>query len=469
MTDTVSSLEELTSTKNDIEAINVSTASVIPVGMMSGLGKLLKIVNSSEESPKFVMRESDAEVRLNKPVFVTDILLEVGSLDSVRGMKLVAADVLTNKTEKIAITVERTSGCSVRFVLNRVITSFVLKRESFYSKDIKKIVVRGMLLNELEKFEKEFKDLGEYKDELLALIDETETEFGAREQTLRDDRKSFEASKQASETELEELQKQVESLTANVAELNKSLALVVLDVEARKTQRAQLTARNDELEKRNLATESELSQKLQTLSSTNVEISDKEQKLKALVSNVNVFTEEFSGFVDQGTRQVRLYTLFALVPFALLVTVVVNLFNGAVDLSTRFQSMARIDLVTLVVTRLPFVTVAGLIVGVSVKVLFFLINRIIAIHQQRLDLAKIAIIAKDVSDASAAGLGMPLEERYEAKTYLKMSILRAYLSEQIAKFSYKQRESELGVEIENNDHAALRVRGVIDSVEVPPQ
>ena len=213
-------------------------------------------------------------------------------------------------------------------------------------------------------------------------------------------------------------------------------------LERKTIQENSLTTKNDAIQKQTLATESELAQKTERLSNTNIAIANGEDKLKNLVSNINVFSEEFSGFVDQGTKQVKVYLVLAIIPLVLLCIVVFQLFHGAVDLSLKYSEIPKIDLLTLFTTRVPFVTIAAFVVAACIKILYFLTSRIINIHQQRLNMAKIAILAKDVSDASTSNLDLSSDEIYEAKTYLKMSILKSYLADQIGDYSYKVRDKK---------------------------
>lgn len=61
--------------------------------------------------------------------------------------------------------------------------------------------------------------------------------------------------------------------------------------------------------------------------------------------------------------------------------------------------------------------------------------------QQRLNLTKISIIAKDVSDASEDDLSLDDAARYEHRTHLKMNLLREHLKGYLAEdYEYKQRD-----------------------------
>ncbi len=444
MNDIASSSASLEEVKQHLQETQPSSLKAIPVELFSGLGKFSKVINNQSDV-SVSMRESEAEIKLANPVYVSSILLTLATFESVKGIKLVVLDVLTGKKEKLSITVEKTIGPVVRFPIKKVITSFVIHRESLFQRQIKNIQVFGIFLDELQKFEDEFKVLTSYHKQISDFLQERESELNDQAAKIKRDQENADENIADMVSALKEVEGQRDALIELNDSTQAALGNLKIELDRSAHDNSQLLLKNEELERKKINLESELVQKQQTLSGVNIAIAKSEEKLKGLVNNVNVFTEEFSGFVGQGANQVRLYTVMTVVPFVILIVVVYNLFAGAVDLSTKFEEIPNIDLLTILVTRIPFILIAGLLVGVSVKVLYFLTNRIIAIHQQRLDLAKIAIIAKDVSDASAAGLSMSEDDLYEAKTYLKMSILKGYLAEQIEKFTYSKRKRDADV------------------------
>jgi hypothetical protein len=62
------------------------------------------------------------------------------------------------------------------------------------------------------------------------------------------------------------------------------------------------------------------------------------------------------------------------------------------------------------------------------------------IYAERLDFSKIGILAKDVASASVNGLILTDEQLYEARTCLKIEMLKSYLGGNIGTFTYAKRE-----------------------------
>jgi len=113
--------------------------------------------------------------------------------------------------------------------------------------------------------------------------------------------------------------------------------------------------------------------------------------------------------------------------------------------------MPNLDLLTIFTTRLPFVVVAVTLISSSFALIKFFLNRVIIIHKERLQLSKLAIIAKDVSTFSAAGLELSKQEQYEQRTCLKMQLLKSHLSEKIEEFEYEKKNTELEKTTEDDE------------------
>lgn len=430
--------------KTALENKKSSIPQLVSVEFLTIHGKLAKAVNSEDASFSFLLRDEEYEVKFTKPIYVTNVSIYLDTLQSVRGMRFTAVDLLTGKPLKVSITNTAVNGNTISFLVNAVITSFTLQKGTgYFSNKLKKIEIAGIYPEQIETFESEYEDLVETKDKFVALAKEKIDHINSQTREFEKSQTEIRTELSITEERLNELEVKKVELSTEIEELNESAKTLTESLSKKKDQDAILTAKHEELEKRKIGIESELSQKTETLKQTNIYISQAEDRLKNLVSNVNVFSEEFSVFVAHGSTQVKTYIGLALIPLSLLCIVVFNLFKGAVDLSLKYEQIPGLSLLTLFVTRLPFVIISALIVGVSVKIFFYLINRVIAIHQQRLDLAKIAIIAKDVSDSSANGLEISTQELYEAKTYLKMNILKAYLSDQLSSFSYNKKISVL--------------------------
>lgn len=208
--------DDLEIKKASIDEKSMPEPSIIPVEVMSGLGKLAKIINNSDDNLSYKMKDDEVEIRFDRPVYISEISLTLGTFDNVKGMRLIASDILTSKQVKLSITVENISGPAVRFLLGKVVTSFSIKKESYFSKDIKNIKISGIFLNELEKFESEYKNLKEFKLEILKLLDEKTNFFKEKFLALANDRATIEIETKTAEEVISALNSEGDKLNVMV-------------------------------------------------------------------------------------------------------------------------------------------------------------------------------------------------------------------------------------------------------------
>ena len=160
-----------------------------------------------------------------------------------------------------------------------------------------------------------------------------------------------------------------------------------------------------------------------------------------------MFPTEISGFVSQGAANIRWYMFLAGLPIMIIGLVASDLFSKASELSHIENLPGNISVWEVLIARFPYVVVCGAILASSYKIARIFIGEIIRINEQRLNLTKISIIAKDVSGASEDGLSMDDAARYEHRTHLKMDLLRSHLKGYLADdYCYPKRK------VANHEH-----------------
>lgn len=169
------------------------------------------------------------------------------------------------------------------------------------------------------------------------------------------------------------------------------------------------------------------------------DIEKSETALRRVTKEVRLFPVDQEGFVREGGRNIRNYLLLS-IPFVLVICFVTfQLLSGAVELSVLINNdYIKIDIWTVFLTRLPFVLLAITLLEVCGYVVGRFIFEVMKINRQRLDIAKLAIIAKDVSDASGYDTDLTDDELWERNTALKMELLREHLKEEVGEeFKYQ--------------------------------
>jgi hypothetical protein len=260
-----------------------------------------------------------------------------------------------------------------------------------------------------------------------------EFEFAIREFAKRDsDLRSRELAFKLKEEELVELKAERIDLESSVGksraeseQLNKILSSTNEKIQKQQSLLTELQSQQVQLEERGKVLQED--------------VGKSERKLRELVKELRIFPSEISGFVREGNRSMVWYIVIGTPFLAVLLTVLERLFSNAIDLTQLYKSSDTIDVWTIFLTRIPFVLVAVALVEVCGAVVARLIFEIMRINRQRIEFAKLSIIAKDVSTASAIGLAeMSEAEIFERETKLKMELLREHMKNYVGtEFEYK--------------------------------
>jgi hypothetical protein len=236
-------------------------------------------------------------------------------------------------------------------------------------------------------------------------------------------------------------------LQAQLTSTNSEIAKSKTDVSTKKAEITKLTEkintlRTDQANNQNsLITSSEslnrvnseIENQTSVRNSLSAEITERTSELKSLKENINMFPSEISGFVGQGTSTMWIYVGLSAIPVLIILIMFIVLIWGAADLTTVLEENPGSSIYAIFLTRIPYVSIAGMIIAASYKICRVLLEEVIRINRQKLNLTKVSIIAKDVSFASENELGLDDEQKYQLRTKLKMDLLRDHLKDYLSK------------------------------------
>lgn len=305
--------------------------------------------------------------------------------------------------------------------------------------DVEKIIVYGYFASDFEEMSKDFKVIECHKENAISFISTEKERIAKKEDDINQKEIKILGLEEAKKEEIEKLEAEIIKCQDNYnswkVDLN-DLKKEINDFESKRNQIIEHINHN-ETTKRNI--DGEITSGKAHLEIIARKTKEAEEKLKELTSNVNLFSEEFASFSNHGAKQANIFIGLSLIPLAIIVLLSYQLLSGAVDLSIKYSQDPNIDLLTIFVTRIPYILVCGSILTVCYSLTKFLFNRISYIYAEKLDFSKISIIAKDVATASSNNTALPDEHLYESRTYLKIEMLKSYLSGNIGQFSYTQR------------------------------
>lgn len=288
--------------------------------------------------------------------------------------------------------------------------------------NIQSIVVEGVERRNISTYLDTIADIERYKNKVVATVNRLSSTADVKLAKAGEaDRRLAE-----SEKEISKLKGEIVKTKKNIDDLTRTRSELILNNNASEAAAQEIAARIESAK----SAESALQNNVNILKK---DIADKSAELKELKDNINLFPSEISGFVNQGSENIKLYTALVIIPALILLSMTIQLLDGAVNLTTIISEQNGVDIELLVVSRLPYVTVAIAIITACYKICHAFVVEIFKINRQRLSLTKMSIISKDVSAASANGLSLTDEDLFRLRAELKMQLLREHLKDYLSK------------------------------------
>lgn len=381
----------------DMTAVDLPEPQTFPIEFFERQWtKTAQLIGNSTEEGRLDGSSRWFTYHLKEPMFVESVTVQTEGYSQYDRFE-VEAKCVDGETVNERV---KMNGQAVPFNIGRVVSSFSFKppKKFLASPSLTRVTATGLSVERLREVERAVRELSDRR----AKLNEREaalTELEQKKSVLTAENQSLTNEVGKSRAELEGLRDAIENGKREVETIGSDLEDFKSEIRtARETRRA-------------LVSETE----------------EERQKLKELRDEVRLFPSEITGFVREGNRSIGWYVALAL-PFAVVVVVVLtSLFSSAVDLTQLWRRDPALDIWTVFLTRIPFVLVAVFLIEACSIIVGRLIFEIIRINRQRLDFAKLSIVAKDVSVASANGTELSDDEVFEKETKLKMELLREHM------------------------------------------
>jgi len=350
------------------------------------------------------------EFKLKEPTYCDSIVIRSNN-ENIKGTDVEWTDPYGQvRSTKIS---NKDSG-NIRINIKTVISCFRLKPEKRY---INKIVLNelkivGYLEDDFEKVSAQALEIDNAKTALTnreEKLDKRTAELAELEERANEQVK-------LKNEELSNLYESVTAATTELKELNES-------IEESKSTLSEKIEKTESLTRELNSLKNTYNQTKLELDDTNTKLSEVRETLRKKERDADLIAYEVEDYIKQGNSDKQTYILLSFLPWILIAYICVNLFNGAINIANS----ASYNIVSIVISRLPYTFIALFIVYVAFRVSEIFISKIIEINNQKLRLSEIGIIAKDVSYAVAEGLDIEDDELFELRTRLKMDLLRHHL------------------------------------------
>lgn len=418
-----------------------------------GKKKQHRLINAADESFVFKMKEDECEFPLNEPVFI--IKIRVYGEGAKTKLKLKATR-LSNSTAIMCDGKE--SEDFLEFELSLLTNSFSLIPHRGLLKlnetKITKVEAIGFRLNQAEEIANALQTYERIDQELLAKHQRLEA--GIKQDRAKLETEKLEATerlKEAEETlqkkteETEELESVIVELETKKAAAETALATTNSQVEATK---ATLVALKD-TEAKKLAGNKAIEDAIERNTSKNKDLNHEtvklEKKLKELIENKNLFSEDLSSYNEESDKDIKYHNRWAMFFGAMLVVEVLTCFYFLADLALHGQGDSWQDIL---LKRLPFSVFAAFVFRALFKLTKEKLDKVDEIKEGREKLHAIGIIAKQVTEPIAEELDLSDEQKYDLKFKAKIDMIKGFLVSIVGRdYVYKEAQMSTLMKVVN--------------------
>jgi len=414
----------------ELEALKVSAPHEINLSYLDHRSrKTTKLVGNTSEQNYVKGQHRTYEFEFKEPQFVTRI--QINTLDYAEGSKAAFTCTYYPSGDKGKVQIANAKNTwSVR--VNGFITKFSIEPPKKYLGDqlLTAVQIEGVRPSEFADIAKQVGSVENLRQSALEKCRERVDAVTAKEAEV-DGLKHIIAELAETINQYNDDKEQVEGELESVRE---ELTATERSVETKKQELSEYSARVE-------SAASSIEQKSEERRQLSSDITKAKAELRELKENINLFPTEISGFVSQGASSIKRYSFFAAIPIIVISLVTIDLLLRASELSHLTNLPQGVSIWEVLIARFPYVLVCGALLASSYKLARVFIAEIIRINQQRLNLTKISIIAKDVSGASEDGLSLDDAARYEHRTHLKMNLLREHLKGYLAEdYQYPKKD-----------------------------
>ena len=410
----------------ELASVDVPTVGHVPFSLVEKhANKTTQLLANSGKTQPIEGQRRWFNYEFKEPLFITQVVVRHNNYQSYHEFQL-RATLEDNEVEARS----RPVGDAITFQVNDFCdqVSFRPPRSYFLDRAVTAVEIFGFRKNDVARFIRYASSIDEIKEGAIDEIKDREKVYRATiERAAKSEEQASEAKKEVSS-----LKSQADRQRSMIRRLESERSDLTTKVEALSDS---LNKNNNELE----TLRREIKSKTESRDNISSEVEDLERSLSELKENIDLFPSELDSFVRQGARNNRTYFYLALAPIVVILSMFFLLVSGAVDLTTEITSERDVNLEALVISRMPYVLVALAIITACYKIARSFILELMNVNRQRLNLTKVSIIAKDISNSAESGLSLDDETKYNLRLKLKMDMLKDHLK------GYLSREFEPSV------------------------
>lgn len=392
-------------------------------------GQIMNLIKDVEEF-SYQLRNKYYSFKFTEAIYIQKVMFRTEEGTNLKDLEIIAYDYkgndsiinFSNKEHKV-------------WLPRKVLSEFKIKAPKRLVNKIKltHIDIIGFKLSDLDNIKDKVAELENYKLSLQTLSDDVENKDRDLENNLIEKNELISTKKET-----------IDSLNQDIINLENEIDTLTDSKTTLESDTNQLIVKKESLSTESINLENNIQQLNETSNQLNSKISNQNDELKKLTEDTNIFATEMKEYIEQGNKDILLYTYLSAIPWILIAIVSGIVFFGASNLTTVYSTSVNMNIATIFWSRIPFVLIVMSILFVSYEISKIFIQNIIHIHKQKRIFTKIGILAKDIAEQSMLGLDIDEKDKFELRTKVKMDLLKSHLKNEIGEnYEYKVKTSLL--------------------------
>lgn len=399
----------------------------LPVAIISNKGKVLSQLIAGSVTFPYKLKRQEYSTTFKEPIYINDVYLDLSSILASASIPL-KLEYSGPFTRSKIVDAKKLDDHTVYFEIQDLVTGITLKPISFSAKEISLSGVRidGWTQAALEKIAGKL-------DSYLIAIDKFDKEAEAQKNLIDQKLATLRANETASASRVEALKQQISTIEAQIPALEASK--IAAEAEAKKATemltdiQSKTTAEIGTLSKlqtERFSIENSLDERKILSEKLTETIAKEKAELEIIRNDKALFPENMQGFSKQSRAFSLVYIGMSVIPLIIIGWVAMRLFESAEALGDIINTIYAADIYNILLARLPFTLVCLMLIHASYYLCKAFVLKVMSIHDDRLNLAKISILAKDISTTAKSDLDITDGQEYESRIALKMFMLREY-------------------------------------------
>lgn len=426
------SIDEISEEKQDFPKILV-----LSPHRVEGSTALTKIVNNESPNVSKIINKNEYVLNLSKLMLLKSIKIETDdpSENLSKKLKVFYFDPISNQKHqcKNYFTSENKHILTINKVTQKILVQGITNGFITEKANISSINLIGYTPDSLSKIVKS----AEYIEQKQESIEQelNDMVFKSQEELER-----LELEIEESKSEIKEKKQDLEKISFDIIKnTEKHDALSAKILNAQKI----INDKDSEIKRRDaliLELESDIEDRKNTVSTLSNQSSILKEEIARLQEDKSIFAIELKDYIGQGTSSKWQYFFLALIPLAVIASMAIMLFinasNFLEDLSTSRNTWE------LILSRTPYTLISFALITASYQICAYFIKQLTHINNERLNMTKLQIIAKDVTDTALDPEIDDPEKRQELRARLKMEVLKNYMRKEFTEDFNAMQEKE---------------------------